>query len=182
MYRGRTVLALDCALAGAQGQHGRPLNSVVRQHEMTSQIWTDAQFDELSWYDNHIHALRIVEVSDGAGELILDVDHIVEWIKLEPGFNFRIVPVTLIFHDVMFLRMLLDYATPTAAFVPFMIHGIERRTEQRARYLAQLWKIDISWPRGEITFEARGFTQRARGDPLLSPGQCLSAEERERAA
>ena len=149
---------------------------------MTPQVWTDAQFDGMSWHDNHVHALRIVEGSDGAGDLILDVDHIVEWIKNGPGFNFRIVPVTLTFHDVMFLRMSLDYATPTAAFGPFMIHGIERRTEQRARYLAQLWKIDISWPRGEITFESRGFTQRARGGPLLSKGQCLSAQERERAA
>jgi len=149
---------------------------------MTSQVWTDAQFDEMSWHDNYVHALRIVEVSDGAGDLILDVDHIVEWIKNGNAFNFRIVPVTLTFHDVMFLRMTLDYATPTAAFGPFMIHGIERRTEQRPRYSAQLWKIDISWPRGEITFEARGFTQCAKGEAILSQGQCLSAAERERAA
>jgi hypothetical protein len=149
---------------------------------MTSQVWTDAQFDEMSWHDNHVHALRLVEVSDGAGDLILDVDHIVEWIKNGNAFNFRIVPVTLTFHDVMFLRMTLDYATPTAAFGPFMIHGIERRTEQRPRYSAQLWKIDISWPRGEITFEARGFTQCAKGEAILSQGQCLSVAERERAA
>jgi len=149
---------------------------------MTSQIWTDAQFDEMSWHDNHVHALRIVEVSDGAGDLILDVDHIVEWIKNGTGFNFRIVPATLTFHDVMFLRMSLDYATPTAAFGPFMINGIERRNEQRARHLAQLWKIDISWPQGEIAFEACGFTQRARSGPVLSQRQRLSADERERAA
>jgi hypothetical protein len=136
----------------------------------------------MSWHDNFVHAMRIVEVADGAGELILDMDHIVEWIKDGAGFKFRIVPVTLTFHDVMFLKMSLDYATPTAAFGPFMIHGIERRTEQRAQYLDQLWKIDISWPHGEITFKARGFTQQARGDPQLSQGQCLSAEERERAA
>ena len=146
-----------------------------------SKTWTDAQFDEMSWHDNHVHALRIVEVADGAGDLILDVDHIVEWIKNGSGFNFRIVPVTLTFHDVMFLRMTLDYVTPTAAFGPFMIHGIERTIEQRPRYLAQLWKIDISWPRGEIAFESRGFTQRAMGEAVLSDGQCLSAEERQRA-
>ena len=32
MHRGRTVLAMDCALAGADWQHGRPLNSVVSLH------------------------------------------------------------------------------------------------------------------------------------------------------
>jgi hypothetical protein len=149
---------------------------------MPSPLWTDVEFDQMSWHDNHVHALRIVETGDGAGDLILDVDHIVEWIKGDPGFQFRIVPVTLTFHDVMFLRMSLDYATPTAAFGPFMIHAIERRTEQRPRYLAHLWKVEISWPRGEITFEARGFTQRAMAGPVLSQGQCLSAEERQRAA
>ena len=30
MHRGRTVLAMDCALAGAEVQRARPLNSVVR--------------------------------------------------------------------------------------------------------------------------------------------------------
>jgi hypothetical protein len=34
MYRGRTVLAMDCVLAGAELQQGRPLNSVVSEHVM----------------------------------------------------------------------------------------------------------------------------------------------------
>jgi hypothetical protein len=109
----------------------------------------------------------------------LDVDHIVEWIKGEGGGSkFRILPVTLTFHGVMFLRMSLDYATPTAAFGPFMIHEIQRRHEQRARYVAQLWTIVVSWPRGELVFEGRGFTQQAFGQPILSDGQCLTAEQR----
>jgi hypothetical protein len=31
-YRGRTVLAMNCVLAGAEWHRGRPLNSVVRRH------------------------------------------------------------------------------------------------------------------------------------------------------
>jgi len=31
-HRGRTVLAMDCVLAGAEWQHGRPLNWFVRAH------------------------------------------------------------------------------------------------------------------------------------------------------
>jgi len=30
--RGRTVLAMDCVLAGALMQRGRPLNSIVSRH------------------------------------------------------------------------------------------------------------------------------------------------------
>ena len=150
---------------------------------MKSQIWTDAQFEEMSWHDNHVHGLRIVETGKGEGDLILDVDHIVEWLNCEgTGFNFRIVPVTLTFHGTMFLRLSLDYATPTAAFSPFMIHEIERRSEQRDRYVAQLWKISISWPVGEIAFEARGFTQRGVGEPIHSEGQYLDPELRNHGA
>ena len=137
----------------------------------------------MSWHDNHVHALRFVETQDGEGDLLLDLDFIVEWINAhEQGFKFRILPVTLTFHSVMFLRLALDYATPTAAFTPFMIHGIDRRFEQRTHYVAQRWHIPISWPRGEMSFEARGFTQQGVGEPILSEGQCLSPEARNRAA
>lgn len=36
---GRTVLAMDCALAGAEKHHGRPLNSVVRHLENSGVKW-----------------------------------------------------------------------------------------------------------------------------------------------
>ncbi len=35
MHRGRIVLAMDCVVVGAQSQHGRPLNSIVRLHGNT---------------------------------------------------------------------------------------------------------------------------------------------------
>jgi hypothetical protein len=82
----------------------------------------------------------------------------------------------------MFLRLSLDYATPTAAFTPFMIHGIERRVEQADRHIKQLWTIPVSWPRGELAFEARGFTQGGFGEPTLTTSQCLAPDQRHRAA
>jgi len=38
VHRGRTELAMDCALAGAEAQHGRPLNLVVRRHGHAASI------------------------------------------------------------------------------------------------------------------------------------------------
>jgi hypothetical protein len=35
----RTVLAMDCVLAVAESQHGRPLNSVVRRHVKNWRNW-----------------------------------------------------------------------------------------------------------------------------------------------
>ncbi len=148
---------------------------------MATQVWTDAQFLEMSWHDNHVHGMQLVEMDHGSGELILDIDYIVEWIKGQDAYRFLIVPATLTFHGVTSLRFSLDYATPTAAFGPFMIHGIERHQEQRDRYLARLWKILISWPQGELAFEGAGFTQRALGEAVQSERQCLSQKQRGRA-
>ena len=145
------------------------------------QTWTQLDFDRMSWHDNHVHALRLVEGQNGEGELILDIDHILEWLDSAGGLRFRIQPATLTFHGVMFPRISIDYAAATAAFGPFMIDGIERRVESRERYEAQLWRLPISWPGGEIEFESRGFTQRADGVALVTSSQCLTPAERRRA-
>ena len=146
---------------------------------MASQVLTDADFESTSWHDNHIHAFRFVEGKDGTGDLILDLDHIVQWLEGEgSGFKFRVVPATLTFHEVMFPRIAIDFGAASAAFGPIMIDGIERRTEQRTHYLATIWKIPMTFPPGEMEFEARGFTQKARGEPTLTESQSLNPSER----
>lgn len=40
--------------------------------------WTDRQFAEMSWHDNHVHGLQIVRGAHGSGELVLDIDYIEE--------------------------------------------------------------------------------------------------------
>jgi hypothetical protein len=151
--------------------------------EMTNYIWTHQQFEAMSWHDNHVHGLRIAEGNYGAGRLIIDLDYILEWVRSDDReIRFRIVPATLTFLDVTGLRVSLDYATPTAALGPFSIHAIERRVEQRERYEAQIWRILINWPVGEISFEASGFEQRGRGVPILTEHQGLTAEKRGDAA
>ena len=146
------------------------------------QIWTDADFERMSWHDNHVHAIRCVEGENGEGELVLDIDHILEWLKGdESGLLFRVQPATLVFHGVIFPRIAIDYAAATAAFGPFMIDGIERRVEKRQHYEAQVWRLPISWPGGQIEFEARGFTQMAEAPPLVTSSQQLTPTERRHA-
>src|SRR5919109_1727079 len=145
---------------------------------MSEQVWTYDQFEEMSWHDNHAHSIRIVEGIHGSGMLVLDLDYILEWICDVDGSRFRITPATLTFHEVTDLRISLDYAAATAALGPFSIHAIERRTESREHYVAQIWKILINWPRGEIVFEATGFEQRAIGSPVVSENQVLRPAER----
>jgi hypothetical protein len=148
---------------------------------MPADRWTDADFAAMSWHDNHVHGLRIVEGEHGAGEFVLDLDYLLEWLPDAGGCRFRIVPAELRFLGVTALRIELDYATQRAGLVPFSIHAIERRSEPRERYVAQVWQIAINWPAGRIEFEAAGFEQVATGSPVLTASQCLTAAERNRA-
>ena len=141
-------------------------------------LWTHEQFGAMSWHDNHVHGFSIREGRHGEGELLLDLDYILEWLKAPHGIEFRIVPAQLRFIDVTHLRIALDYASATAALAPFSIHSVERQLEQREGYVAQLWRIVVNWPIGEVTFEASGYEQRSTGAVLVSAEQCLRPDQR----
>jgi hypothetical protein len=138
--------------------------------------WTEADFDDLSWHDNAVHALRLVEGEYGAGQLHLDIDYILEWLRDDSDeIAFRIAPASLEFRDVTNLKVTLDYETPTAGLTPFSLDRIDRQLEQRDRYEVILWTLVVNWPVGGITFEAKGFRQFLRGPPVVSSQQQLSA-------
>jgi hypothetical protein len=143
------------------------------------QHWTDAQFDSMTWHDNHVHALRIIEGEHGAGTLILDIDYILEWLGGERGgFRFRIARADLRFLGVTSLRFAIDFAAAPAALGPFSIDGVERRTEARDKYTATIWTLRLNWPVGEISFEATGFEQQLVGEPIVTDKQWLTEQER----
>jgi hypothetical protein len=126
--------------------------------------WTEADFDSMSWHDNHVYGLEIRRGEDGAGELVLRLDYILEWLGPEDGrFTFRMAPATLTFHGVFALRIELDYIG--YAFTPFSIAGIGREGNR--------WTIGINWPEGIISFEATSFGQELIGAPVLSDQQSL---------
>ena len=141
--------------------------------------WSEQDFDDLSWHDNAVHAIRVIEGEYGAGKLILDIDFILEWLRDDSGeIRFKIAPAALEFHDVTHLKIALDYETPTAGLTPFTLDRIERRIEKRDGYEAILWELVVNWPHGGITFEAKGFRQVLRGPAVVSAQQVLSAEAR----
>jgi hypothetical protein len=147
-----------------------------------SHNWTTADFDELSWHDCHVHGFRWAGVNSerGTAELEFDIDYILEWLRVdESAFRFRIAPATLTFHDVFALRIQLDYATPNTGMTPFSIEGIEREPlASPTGDTSFRWRLPVSWPAGEITFDSPGFTQVLRREPILTERQCLTASQR----
>ena len=137
--------------------------------------WNTQDFEKMSWHDCHVHGLEFRPGEHGTGELLLDLDFILEWIPGEQGrCQFRIAPATLRFQEVFGLKFSVDFAS--AAMGPFSIAGIERI--QLPGVDAHEWTIPINWPAGELTFQATGFTQELTGPWHIKNQQHLDPGER----
>ncbi len=146
------------------------------------------EFDDLSWHDNIVYAMRFdvgdASQGDWRHDLVFDVDYIVEWVRRgERGARFRVAPATLTFHDVTDLRVGIDFGDSDCrmAINDLSIASISRTpVDDKQRFPDQdyyRWRIELNLPQGgEIAFGARGFTQTLRAapvpcdEPRLPPG------------
>ncbi|MGI5923170.1 MAG: hypothetical protein ACOX9E_04435 [Lentisphaeria bacterium] len=147
---------------------------------MTMTKWTDADFESLCWHDNHVHGFAIREGEFGSGQLVLDIDYILEWLcEADKTCRFMLAPADLVFQEVTNLEIRVDYKG--MAMGPLSIGEIRREgtelTEQFGRYR---WTIVFNFPEGEIVFLASGFVQELRAAPVESSRQCLTWQERRR--
>ena len=142
------------------------------------QTWDESQFDEMSWHDNHVHALRIRKGRHGYdGELELDIDYILDWLRpSESTFAFRVAPATLTFIDVLDLRIEIDYAAFSYATTPFSIAAITRQAA--TSHGGTRWTLELNAPNGAISFLASGFRQVLRAQPIVTSSQSLTEQER----
>jgi hypothetical protein len=151
---------------------------------------SEVDFDHLSWHDNALYGVRFdVGDSDRAdwhSDLVLDIDHIVEWICGVAGrAQFRVAPATLTFHHATDLRIAIDWGDSggRTALHELSINSITRERIQDQKICLDRpyyrWRIELNWPQGgEITFGASGFTQVLRAEPVLLDEQKLSPLDR----
>lgn len=144
--------------------------------------WSTEDFESLSWHDVNVHGFRLgaIRPDQGKADLIFDIDYILKWDKTSNGFLFTVCVAELVFHGTSNLKLMLDYATPTAGVDSFSIDGIERKPrEYLTGFKSFHWRIPINFPYGSIEFDAPRFTQRLVGKPVVQPRQSLSSEQRE---
>lgn len=143
--------------------------------------WDTEDFDQMSWHDVHVHGFRFSNRNEkeGAVDLILDIDYILEWFCEDGRYHFAVAQAELTFHGVFGLKFSLDYATPTAGMCAFSIGQIRReRVDYPTGYSSYDWKIDINWPSGLIAFQSPGFSQARIGEAVLQAGQWLDESAR----
>ena len=150
----------------------------------------DDAFDRLSWHDNLIYGLSLVvgdaERQEWYSKLVLDIDHIVEWIcGADGGVKFLVAPADLTFHNTTDLGLAVDFGDSgcRTALNELSIHGITRERIKDQRICLDRpyyrWRIAFTWPKeATISFGASGFTQILRAQPLLQDEQRLSTAER----
>jgi hypothetical protein len=165
-------------------------------------VWTDEDFDELSWHDSAVHAFAfepgapgrvlVVDIDTAmqdleseptpstpetrkVGRLLLDLDYIVDYVdptSAERWFSFWMSPGTLAFENV------------------YNLEGDFGRYETLEGYLA-LDNIRRSEPDDDgerewtldgfnfaLTFRSRGFRLYLRRAPILVPRTRLEVDER----
>jgi len=150
--------------------------------------------NEVSWHDNLIYAIHLQGADPDRGiwrsNLVLDIDHIVEWIcGADRGENtsvsFLVAPATLVFHDVSDLKINVDFAASEhrinvneLSIAQIVREPVERLAAAGAPpYYA--WRIELNLPEGgEIGFGATGYTQTLRAEPRNLEEQRLPPDDR----
>lgn len=150
---------------------------------------TEAEFESLSWHDNHVHGMHFricdPDAGDWINDLILDIDYIAEWVRDDDRMRFRAAPATLVFHGITDQLIDIDWGDSgfRVAHSAPSIDGIEReRIADRQVFFDRHyyhWQIHLNAPSGgRISFGAYGFTQTLRTEPLLCDEQMLSPSRR----
>ena len=151
---------------------------------------SNPEFADLSWHDNALYGLRLdlgdPSRGDWHADLVLDIDHIVEWLcGVDRQIRFRVAPATLTFHDVTDLQIAIDCddSGGQVALHALSIDAItrERIPDQKICFDRPYyrWRIALNAPPGgAISFGASGFTQTLRADPVLLDQQQLAPADR----
>ena len=131
-------------------------------YELEKNIWTDSDFDQMGWHDNHIYKIRLTQ------DLELDIDYIFKWNPPDLEglhYTFWIAPATLVFKNI---RNIIFELT-TGFEDGFEIEDIERENENQ-------WTIITR--QGDIQFISEGFEQYVRQAPSFQFGQRIPFPER----
>lgn len=145
-------------------------NSVAEQR-----VWTDADFETVSWRENRVHGQAFLLESNG---FALDIDYIARWVPpagSEGFFSFWLAPATLYFENVTEIEVTIGihrvYELSITELRQISLGNMPHGACESRRY-----EIDLS--NGSISLQAAGFTLYLRKSPSLSTSQFLTLEER----
>lgn len=155
---------------------------VARQH--------DPDYDPYVWHDDTVYGMRfctpdLISAPDAGGDwtsaFILDIDHIVAWVRDGEQVRFLVAPADLMFRNVCDLELAVDWGDADAGMREPSIDHIDRLPVAGVAGAGSLyrWRIVLNQPaRGHIEFRADGFELRQRRPAQLRDEQRLPVSGR----
>jgi hypothetical protein len=142
---------------------------MAEQYQLEKNLWTDADFEKMSWHDCPIHAIFFRNDC----QLLLDIDYIFKWVlmKNKKHFQFWIAPCTLIFDNVYNIQ----FESTNTNLIIDSICRESPRVPENAEYINKDTEYDwiIETTVGEISFTSVGYTQYVRNIPTLLRTQSI---------
>ena len=142
---------------------------------------TDAEYDEMSWHDSFIHGFSM-DQTDLRSDLVIDIDHIVDWRCEEERTEFLISPASLTFHDVTDLRLVIDWGESgyiKSVFGMYIIDIYREMVETKMRFERYYrWIIELNDSNSSIAMGASGYTHFQRKEPIWVDRQGLTKDQR----
>jgi len=137
-------------------------------------VWTEADFDAMSWHGAAVHAIALEPAPPRPGRLLVDLDYTAGQVPNEAPAaapRFWVSPATLVFGPAQDFAA--DINLPGPSFEP-SLDAIRRSGPDED----DLFTWNLVGRLFSIGLRASGFTQYLRRAPVRSPSQRLSADER----
>jgi hypothetical protein len=147
---------------------------MAETYQLEKTLWTDADFELMSWHDCPIHALSF----NRNHQLLLDIDYIFKCVLTsnKKHYQFWIAPCTLIFENVYKIEL-------ESAHTTLIVENISRenpKVPKNAAYIGRETEYDwfIETTVGEIDFTSVGYKQYVRQAPVLLKTQEIDLDKR----
>ena len=138
------------------------LNTMAKVYKLEKEIWTEADFENMDWNDNTIHAFAYTKT----GELLLDIDYIFEWVEPKEEkdryYKYWLAPCTLIFENADDVVFDMGMSLPHHRKIEGISTDIPENPTLETQYN---WLIETT--NGEIALKATGYKQYVRQQPRI---------------
>jgi hypothetical protein len=141
---------------------------------LAKSVWSEADFEQMGWHDNAVHAFALEPTEDHPGRLLVDLDYIVEWVKPVPpesNFTFWMSPATLVVDPAWGISLNVELVV--MAFELSLNAILRSGPDEHGRHRWQLEGHDFN-----LTVKAKGYRQYLRQRPIHAAGPRLSVEQR----
>ncbi|MCA8961662.1 MAG: hypothetical protein KDC38_14155 [Planctomycetes bacterium] len=136
-------------------------------------VWSDEDFEQLSWHDNRIRSIRVRNPAEGY-DFEVEFDHILEWMPRGKRYRFLLAPARLSFHDVTGGHVGFDlHYRQDLIILDIAREDIAGEAERREGVRRWRFTLTLEMQRAPIVIEASGFTQRLIGEPRECDGQTI---------